>query len=80
MNGTRREVTIGAGGRRDGRAQPGRGQRTQSPPPGVDLRLERGARRADPAAIAKLETFRRTFEDFFASATGGRMSLETRLE
>jgi hypothetical protein len=37
-------------------------------------------RAADPAAIAKLETFRRTFEDFFASATGGRMSLETRLE
>jgi hypothetical protein len=35
---------------------------------------------ADPAAIAKLETIRRAFEDFFASATGGRMSVETRLD
>ena len=31
-------------------------------------------RTADPAAIAKLETFRRAFEDFFAQATGGRMT------
>jgi hypothetical protein len=37
-------------------------------------------RTADPAAIAKLETIRRAFEDYFASATGGRMSVETRLD
>jgi len=35
---------------------------------------------ADPSAIAKLETFRSAFEGFFAQATGGRMSVETRLE
>jgi len=35
-------------------------------------------RTADPAAIAKLETIRRAFEGFFASATGGRMSVEDR--
>jgi hypothetical protein len=37
-------------------------------------------RTADPAAIAKLETIRRAFEPFFANATGGRMSVETRLD
>ncbi len=35
---------------------------------------------ADPAAIAKLETIRRAFEPFFSNATGGRMSVETRLD
>jgi hypothetical protein len=33
-----------------------------------------------PATIAKLETIRRTFEGFFASATGERMRVETRLD
>ena len=37
-------------------------------------------RTADPAAVTKLETIRRAFEGFFASATGGRMSVETRLD
>jgi hypothetical protein len=37
-------------------------------------------RTADPAAIAKLETIRRAFEPFFSNATGGRMSVETRLD
>jgi hypothetical protein len=37
-------------------------------------------RTADPAAIAKLETIRRAFEGFFSDATGGRMSVETRLD
>ena len=37
-------------------------------------------RTADPAAVAKLETIRRAFEAFFSAATGGRMSVETRLD
>jgi hypothetical protein len=37
-------------------------------------------RTADPAAIAKLEAIRRAFEPFFSNATGGRMSVETRLD
>jgi hypothetical protein len=37
-------------------------------------------RTADPAAIAKLEAIRRAFAGFFSDATGGRMSVETRLE
>jgi hypothetical protein len=37
-------------------------------------------RTADPAAIAKLEMFRRAFEGYFFEATGRRMSVETRLD
>jgi len=37
-------------------------------------------RTSDPAAVAKLETIRRDFEGFFPLATGGRMSVETRLD
>jgi hypothetical protein len=36
-------------------------------------------RTADPTAIAKLEAIRQTFEGFFRDATGGRMTVETRL-
>jgi hypothetical protein len=36
-------------------------------------------RTADSAAVAKLERFRAAWEPFFASATGGRMTLDTRL-
>jgi hypothetical protein len=36
-------------------------------------------RSADPAAVAKLDTFRRAFEPYFFEATGGRMSVETGL-
>ena len=79
MTGSRREVTIG-----DVVAEMG----ARSPAAGSGPREHRQAwiyvtsagRAADPAAIAKLETFRRAFEDFFAQATGGRMSVETRLE
>jgi hypothetical protein len=35
---------------------------------------------ADPAIIEKLERFRQAFEGFFFSATGGRMTLDTRLD
>jgi hypothetical protein len=79
FTGTRREVSIGdvvaAMGPRD-------------PPASRSTRVHRQAwvyvvsrgRTADPAAIAKLETIRRAFEGFFAAATGGRMSVETRLD
>ncbi len=79
MTGSRSEVTIGAVVAEMG---------ARSPTAGSGPRVHRQAwiyvtsagRAADPAAIAKLETFRRAFEDFFAQATGGRMSVETRLE
>ncbi len=79
MTGTRREVTIGQVVAEMG---------TRNPAAGSGPRVHRQAwvyvtsagRPADSAAIAKLETFRRAFEDFFAQATGGRMTLETRLE
>jgi hypothetical protein len=79
FSGTRREVTIAdvvaAMGPRD-------------PPASRAPRVHRQAfvyvvsagRSADPAAISKLEGFRRAFEPFFAAATGGRMVLETRLD
>jgi hypothetical protein len=79
LTGTRREVTIGAVVAEMG---------SRSPAAGSGSRVHRqawvyvtsGGRPADPAAIAKLEGFRRAFEDFFEQATAGRMSVETRLE
>jgi hypothetical protein len=79
FSGTRREVTIAdvvaAMGHRD-------------PPASRSPRTHRQAwvyvvsrgRTADPAAIAKLEAIRAAFEGFFLGATGGRMSVETRLD
>ncbi len=79
MTGTRREVTIGAVVSALG---------ARSPAAGSGPRLHRQAwiyvvsagRTADPASIAKLETFRRAFETFFGTATAGQMTVETRLE
>jgi hypothetical protein len=79
MNGTAREVSIAA-------VVAAMGPR--NPPSDRAPRVHRQAwlyvvgagRTADPAAIAKLETIRRAFEGFFASATGGRMSVETQLD
>ena len=79
FTGTRREVSIG-----DVVAAMG----PRNPPASRSPRAHRQAwvyvvgrgRTADPAAIAKLETIRRAFEGFFADATGGRMSVETRLD
>jgi hypothetical protein len=79
FTGTRREVSIG-----DVVAAMG----PRNPPAASSPREHRQAwvyvvargRTADPAAIAKLETIRRAFEPFFSNATGGRMSLETRLD
>lgn len=79
FNGTRRDVTIeeivGAMGRRQPAAR-------------ASPRVHRQAwvyvvspgRAADPVIVEKLEGFRRAFEGFFQSATGGRMALETRLD
>jgi hypothetical protein len=79
FTGTRREVSIG-----DVVAAMG----PRNPPASRSPRVHRQAwvyvvgrgRTADPAAIAKLETIRRAFGGFFSDATGGRMSVETRLD
>jgi len=79
FTGTRRDVSIG-----DVVAAMG----PRNPPASRSPRAHRQAwvyvvgrgRTADPAAIAKLETIRRAFEAFFSDATGGRMSVETRLD
>jgi len=79
FTGTRREVSIG-----DVVAAMG----PRNPPASRSPRVHRQAwvyvvgrgRNADSAALAKLETIRRAFEPFFSSATGGRMTLETRLD
>jgi hypothetical protein len=79
FTGTRRDVSIG-----DVVAAMG----PRNPPASRAPRVHRQAwvyvvgrgRTADPAAIAKLETIRRAFEGFFSDATGGRMSVETRLD
>jgi hypothetical protein len=79
FSGTRRDVSIAdvvaAMGHRD-------------PPAAASPRTHRQAwvyvvgrgRTADPAAIAKLERIRAAFEGFFLEATGGRMTVETRLD
>lgn len=79
FNGTRRDVTIA-----DVVAVMG----PRNPPASAAPHVHRQAwvyvagrgRPADPAALAKLDAIRRAFGDFFAGATGGRMSVETRLD
>jgi hypothetical protein len=79
FSGTRREVSIA-----DVVAVMGR----RNPPAAQASRLHRQAwvyvvgrnRSADAAALAKLDAIRRGFEGFFAQATGGRMSVDTRLD
>lgn len=79
FSGTRREVTIA-----DVVAAMG----PRNPPASRSPRVHRQAwvyvvslgRTADPAAIAKLETIRSAFEEFFEGATGGRMTVETGLD
>ncbi len=79
MTGSRRDVTIG-----DVVAEMG----ARSPAAGSGPREHRQAwiyvtsagRSADSAQVSKLDTFRRAFEGFFAQATGGRMSVDTRLQ
>jgi hypothetical protein len=79
FRGTRRDVSIG-----DVLAVMGR----RDPPASSAPRAHRQAwvyvvgrgRTAEPAAIAKLEGIRAAFEGFFLEATGGRMSVDTRLD
>jgi hypothetical protein len=79
FSGTRREVSIG-----DVVAAMGRRDPTASRSPRAHRQawvyvVGRG-RAADPSAVAKLEGIRAAFEGFFLDATGGRMSVETRLD
>lgn len=79
MTGTRTDVTIDAVVAAMG---------ARSPAAGTGPRLHRQAwvyvtsagRPADAAALSKLDSFRHAFEGFFESATGGRMTVDTRLE
>jgi hypothetical protein len=79
FSGTRHEVAIG-----DVVAAMG----PRNPPASGAPRVHRQAwvyvvsrgRAADGAALAKLDAIRRAFGDFFATATGGRMTVETRLD
>jgi hypothetical protein len=79
MTGTRRDVTVAqvvaAMGARDPAAGSGPFSHRQA-----WIYVSSAGQAADPAAIAKLDTFRRAFQDYFASATGGRMSVETQLQ
>lgn len=79
MNGTRRDVSIGAVVAAMGARSPAAGSGTREHRQAW-IYVTSGGRPADPAEVARLETLRRAFESFFASATGGRMRLETRLE
>jgi len=79
MTGTRREVTIGAVVSEMGARSPAAGSGPREHRQAWIYVVSAG-RTAEPTAISKLETFRRAFEDFFAQATGGRMTVETRLE
>ena len=79
FTGSRRDVTIAAVvqamGARNPAAGSGPRQHRQA-----WVYVTSAGRSADSASISKLETIRRAFEDFFASATGGRMSVDTRLQ
>ena len=79
MTGTRRDVTIAqvvsAMGKRSPAAGSGPFQHRQA-----WIYVTSAGQSADAASIAKLDGFRRAFESFFASATGGRMSVETQLQ
>jgi hypothetical protein len=79
MNGTRRDVTIAAVvaamGARNPPAGGGPFEHRQA-----WIYVSSAGHSPDPTAVAKLDTFRRAFEGFFANATGGRMSVVTRLD
>jgi hypothetical protein len=79
FTGTRREVSIGSVVSAMGPRNPPAARSPREHRQAWVYVVGRG-RAADPAAIAKLETFRRAFEAFFSDATGGRMRVETRLD
>ena len=79
FSGTRRDVTI---------AEVVAAMGPRNPPSSSAPRVHRQAwvyvvgrgRTAAATALTKLDTIRRAFADFFAAATGARMSVETRLD
>jgi hypothetical protein len=79
MTGTRVDVTIDAVIAAMGARSPaaGSGPRTHRQ---AWVYVTSAGRPADAAALSKLEGFRSAFEGFFAAATGGRMSVDTRLQ
>jgi hypothetical protein len=79
MNGSRAEVTIAAVVAAMGPRSPaaGGGPREHRQ---AWIYISSAGRSPDPAAVSKIDTFRRAFQDFFAQATGGRMSVDTRLQ
>jgi len=78
FSGTRRSVSIADVVAAMGRRDPPASRAPRSHRQGWVYVVGRG-RTADPAALAKLEQIRAAFEGYFLGATGGRMSVETRL-
>ena len=79
FTGTRREVTIADIVAAMGPRRPSTGRAPRGHRQAWVYVVGRG-RAADPAALNKLERFRRDFEPFFEAATEGRMRLETRID
>ena len=79
FTGTRREVTIADIVAAMGPRRPSTGRSPREHRQAWAYVVGRG-RAADPAALNKLERFRRDFEPFFEAATEGRMRLETRID
>jgi hypothetical protein len=79
FTGTRREVTIADVVAAMGRRDPSAAKSPRTHRQAWVYVVGRG-RTADPAAVAKLEGIREAFEGFFVEATGGRMTVGTRLD
>ncbi len=79
LNGSRRDVTIAMVVQAMGARSPaaGSGPRTHRQ---AWVYVTSAGRGADQASVSKLDSFRRAFEGFFEQATGGRMSVDTRLQ
>jgi hypothetical protein len=79
FTGSRREVTIAAVVQAMGARSPAAGSGTRDHRQAW-VYVTSAGRSADSASVSKLDGVRRAFEGFFASATGGRMSVDTRLQ
>jgi hypothetical protein len=78
FSGSRRDLTLADIVAAVGPRRPSAGQSPRLHRQAFVYVVGRG-RTADPAALAKLERIRAEWEPFFASATGGRMTLDARL-
>jgi hypothetical protein len=78
FSGTRANVSIGDVVAAMGRRDPPASRSPRSHHQAWVYVVGRG-RPADPAALTKLDAIRAAFEGFFLGATGGRMSVDTRL-